>query len=87
MSRQLRVGDTVVSYYFFSERKGEIVDFQRDRHNEVLERCGMKLKDLAGIKWEDNPENIEWMDEDSIHTEKPEKGWNGHGTYLEEIMR
>ena len=86
MSRQLQVGDIVVSYFFFSERKGAVVDFQRDRHNEVLERAGIELKDLAGIKWEDNPDNIEWMDEDLIHTEKPEKSWNGHGTYLEEVM-
>lgn len=87
MNRQLQAGDTVVYYFFFSERKGEIVDFQRDRHNEVLERCGMKLKDLVGIKWEDNPDTIEWEDEDIIRTEKPVNGWNGHGIFLEEVMK
>lgn len=83
MSRQLQVGDKIVSYFFFSEREGEIVGFERDRHNEVLERCGMKLEDLVCIKFEDTVEKIE---ERHIHTEKPVAGWNGHGIYLKEAM-
>ncbi len=86
MARELQIGDKIVSYFFFAERKGEIVGFEKDRHNEVLERVGMKLKDLVCIKWEDTG-TVEKMEIDQIRTEKKEGwSWNGHGTFLEGVM-
>ena len=86
MARELQTGDKIVSYFFFAERKGEIVGFEKNRHNEVLERVGMKLKDLVCVKWEDT-DTVEKIEIDQIRTEK--KGgwsWNGHGIFLEGVM-
>lgn len=74
---ELKIGDTVISYFFFSERKGIITRFERNRYNKVLG----KLNDLVWIKFDDN-EKEEAFEEKEILFEKP-KSWNGHGTFVE----
>lgn len=75
--KELQIGQTIISYFFFSERKGIITRFERNRYNRILG----KLNDLVWIKFDDS-EIEEALDEKEILFEKP-KSWNGHGTFVE----
>lgn len=75
---ELKVGQRVISYYFFSEREGEITRFERNRYNKVLGN----LPDVVYVKFEDD-ENETQYNLDQIKFEKP-KNWNGHGTFVKE---
>lgn len=73
---ELKVGQTVKSYFFFSESKGKIVKIER-KYSEFFKT----FQDLVWVKFEDN-ERAEALYKEDILFEKP-KPWNGHGTFLE----